>query len=638
MMIATHQLGAAHRGKLEKCMKHHTAIVRTSVIMLIILSRPVASASEFHVSTRGSDTHDGSPQRPFKTISAAAAVAGPGDTITVHEGVYRERINPPRGGTSDDRRIVYQAAPGEKVEIKGSELIKGWAEVQKDIWTVTLPNSSFGNFNPYSDTIHGDWFNPLGRTHHTGAVYLNGASLDEAATRDAVMHSPAVTQPWFGEVDEQGTTIWARFTSVNPNKESVEINVRKTIFYPEKTGINFITVRGFTMSHAATNWAPPTAEQVGLIGPHWSKGWIIDHNVIRHSRCSGISLGKYGDEWDNTSANSAEGYVKTIERALKNGWNKETVGHHIVRNNTISDCEQAGIVGSLGAVFSRIEGNHIYNIHVRRLYSGDELAAIKLHGAIDVLITHNRIHDSWRGLWLDWMAQGTRVSRNLFYHHGSEDIFVEVNHGPFMVDNNLLLSKYSLQNASEGGAYVHNLLAGAIAMWPSLDRQTPYHPPHTTEVAGLVNLRGGDDRFLNNIFAPADLSEPIERYGLARYDNIEAPLQTRGNVYCRGARPYAGEAHPLVVPNLDPGISLIEEDSMVTLTMNPGEDLLDHGTSLVSTDRLGKARISGLGYENPDGSPLTISVDYFGTPRDPMNPTAGPFRSLRSGNQKIKVW
>ena len=254
--------------------------------------------------------------KPFKTISAAARVAQPGDVITVHEGVYRERITPPRGGTSDRKRIVYQAAPGEKVEIKGSEVVKNWVKVQDDVWKVTLPNSFFGSFNPYSDLIRGDWFNPKGREHHTGAVYLNGDWLNEAAKLDDVLKPAGATPLWFGQVDKDNTTIWAQFKGVNPNEQLVEINVRRTVFYPEKPGINYITVRGFTLRHAATPWAPPTAEQVGLIGTHWSKGWIIENNEISHSRCSGITLGKYGDQWDNTSANTAEGYVKTIERAL----------------------------------------------------------------------------------------------------------------------------------------------------------------------------------------------------------------------------------------------------------------------------------------------------------------------------------
>jgi alpha-N-arabinofuranosidase len=51
------------------------------------------------------------------------------------------------------------------------------------------------------------------------------------------------------------------------------------------------------------------------------------------------------------------------------GWSKETIGHHIVRNNTVSHCEQAGIVGSLGPVFSVVTGNSIHDIYVRKLFS-----------------------------------------------------------------------------------------------------------------------------------------------------------------------------------------------------------------------------------------------------------------------------
>ena len=136
--------------------------------------------------------------------------------LAVHEGVYRERISPPRGGESDTKRIVYQAAPGEKVEIKGSEVIKNWVKVGNDTWKVTLPNSFFGSFNPYSDLIHGDWFNPKGRNHHTGAVYLNGDWLAEAAKLDDVMKPMGSNALWFGQVDEKNTTIWAQFKGVEP--------------------------------------------------------------------------------------------------------------------------------------------------------------------------------------------------------------------------------------------------------------------------------------------------------------------------------------------------------------------------------------------------------------------------------------
>jgi alpha-N-arabinofuranosidase len=117
-----------------------------------------AGASEIHVAITGSDANSGTKQSPFRTIQHAADMAQPGDVIMVHEGVYRERVNPPRGGTSEKSRIVYQAARGEKAVITGSEVVRHWEHVTNDTWKVTMPNSFFGKFNPYSDLIHGDWF------------------------------------------------------------------------------------------------------------------------------------------------------------------------------------------------------------------------------------------------------------------------------------------------------------------------------------------------------------------------------------------------------------------------------------------------------------------------------------------------
>jgi len=628
-----------------------------SCVSLVTLAATL-QAAELHVAPNGEDSNPGTQAAPLRTIQRAADLAQPGDVVTVHEGLYRERINPPRGGESDERRIVYRAAPGEKVEIKGSEVVRNWTREQDHVWKVTLPNSFFGGFNPYSDQIRGDWFNGKGREHHTGAVYLNGDWLTEAARLEDVLTATAPSaadvegdgasnQKWFAQVDKDNTTIWAQFPGADPNANLVEINVRRTVFYPDKPGRNFITVRGFTLRHAATPWAPPTAEQIGLIGTHWSKGWIIEDNIISHSVCSGIALGKHGDEFDNTSADTAEGYVKTIERAHAHAiaWTKENIGHHVVRNNTISHCEQTGIVGSLGCAFSVVTGNVIHDIHVRGLFTGAEMAGIKFHAAIDVQISRNHIHRTTRGLWLDWMAQGTRVSRNLFHDNHSEDLFVEVDHGPFLVDNNIFLSPTALLDMSEGGAYVHNLIAGKIVSTEEPNRETPYHPAHSTTVAGLVHIKGGDNRFYNNLFigagdaatAPPRKDDPHRRvagYGLWVYDTREFPLQTGGNVYYHGAKPYAQEADAVARSEVDPQAKLVGTDLHLTLA----EAKPAAKTTLVTTELLGKAKIPDLPYENPDGSPLKVDIDYFGKPRNSANPTPGPFERSGQGTLKLKVW
>jgi len=606
-----------------------TKQISLTFCLLLLLSGAV-HAREYHVSVHGDDAHEGTAGAPFKTISKAAELAQPGDVITVHEGIYRERVNPPRGSQSELKRIVYRAAPGEKVVIKGSEVITGWEKVQDDVWKVIIPNSFFGDFNPYSDKIAGDWFNGKGRDHHTGAVYLKGHWLTEAAKLDEVLKPTGDTPLWFGQVDGTNTAIWAQFGNVNPNEAEVEINVRQTVFYPDKTGINFINVRGFTMMHAATPWAPPTAEQISLIGTNWSKGWIIEKNDIRYSTCVGITLGKHGDQWDNTSQNTAEGYVKTIERALERGWSKENIGHHIVRNNEISHCEQAGLVGSMGAVFSTITDNVIHDIHIRQLFTGAEMAGIKIHAAIDTEISRNHIYRTCRGIWLDWMAQGTRVTRNLLHDNNtSEDLFVEVNHGPFLIDNNIFLSRRSLLDMSQGGAYVHNLFAGQVVPRPELRRETPYHPPHSTKVAGLLNISGGDDRFFNNIFVNG---------GLDAYDKAARPMQIAGNVYYHGAKPYTMETNRIEKPDFDPEIKLVEVDKSVFLNMAVGDSLQTLDNVLVTTALLGRAEVPDAAYENPDGTPLKVDIDYFGKKRNKANPTPGPFENPGKGKLKLQVW
>ena len=434
---------------------------------------------------------------------------------------------------------------------------------------------------------------------------------------------------WFAQVEATHTNIWAQFPGVNPNEQLVEINMRRTVFYPDQPGRNYITVRGFTMRHAATPWAPPTAEQIGLIGTHWSKGWIIEGNTISHSVCAGIALGKHGDEFDNTSANSAEGYVKTIERGLAQGWNKETIGHHVVRNNVISHCEQTGIVGSLGGVFSTITNNTIHDIHVRRLFTGAEMAGIKLHAAIDVTIRGNHIYNTCLGLWLDWMAQGTRVSGNLFHDNG-QDLFVEVHHGPFVVDNNLFLSSNTLHDRSQGGAYVHNLIVGSIYMCPYDDRQTPFHKAHSTELGGMHDNPCGDDRYYNNLI--------VQKGDLSQYDETRMPVWMNGNVFLQGAKPCRHEEKPTVNAEFDPAIRLVEKPDGWYLDFKFDRDWIStRQRSLVNTNLLGKAVIPGVPYENTDGSPLTIDGDYLGKARSKTNPTPGPFENPGTGSISIKV-
>src|SRR3954466_3935889 len=386
-------------------------------------------------------------------------------------------------------------------------------------------------FNPFAETIDGDWIVYADQSvpkKHLGDVYLNGTSFYEVASVDEVSDPPLRTEMvdhwtgtldrvrdteqtqlvWHAEVGADETTIWANFPGTDPNEELVEVNVRRSVFYPVEHHVDYITVRGFELAQAATPWAPPTADQPGLIGPNWAKGWIIEDNVIHDAKASAVSLGKEGSTGHNYARwrRDKPGYqyqLESVFAARQIGWDREHVGSHVVRRNTIYDCGQKAHRGHLGCGFSTIEDNHIHRIALKREFYGYEIAGIKLHAAIDVEIRHNRIHDCSLGTWLDWQAQGTRVSRNLYYRN-NRDLFVEVSHGPYLVEHNVLASKVSFESFSQGGAFVHNLIGGTIRLVPVHDRATPYHRPHSTQVAGYAVIYGGDDRYVGNLFIGGD--------------------------------------------------------------------------------------------------------------------------------------
>jgi alpha-N-arabinofuranosidase len=614
---------------------------------------------EIHVSAaNGDDAATGSVTHPLKTISAAAEKAMPGAAIIVHAGVYREWVKPPRGGESDMKRIVYRAAPGEKVVITGSDRFTGWHK-SDNVWKLVIPNTYFGKFNPYAEDVHGDWFDGLGRSHRRGMVYLHGEWLPEASSLDALIKAGDGGPAWFSTVEGQthdalqsrtaiangvgNTTIHARFPdSTDPNSGAVEVCVRPTVFTPDKTNIDFITLSGFELRNAATNWAAPTMGQFALVSAYWNKGWIIENNEICYSRCSGIALGKYSDEFDGERG-TTDGYYLTINDALKTGgWTKEKIGSHIVRNNRIHHCGQTGVVGSLGCIFSQVVDNEISDCHAQGIWDGAEMAGIKFHGAIDVVIADNHIHHngSMGGIWLDWMAQGTRITGNLFHDnvgHGNEgygltsfDLFTEVDHGPFLVANNLFLSAGSYLANSQGAAFAHNLMAGGLDI-RSDPRRTPYMKLHATDQVALHDNPVGDARWFNNILANGA--------SLSAYDAAGRSWDCHmsGNVFAKGAKASRFDRNAVNASALDMGAKLVQKSDGWYLTLATDEKWRQTAKRpFVTTALLGKAKISQQGYTLADGSPIAVDTDYLGYKRDVSNPFPGPFASASNG--EVKVW
>ncbi len=640
-----------------------------------------------YVNIQASRDGNGTKDMPYKHINDAAKVAKPGDEVVVAPGVYREYVDPVYAGTPE-ARITYRSEEPLGAVISGSEVLTGWKKHKGKVWTARVNNSVFGSYNPYTTRVYGDWyFAPDVR--HTGSVYLNDlamyetVSLEECIKGDADKYAWNKEESrfkWYCEQDGDETVFYANFQGKDPNKETVEIAVRRNCFMPSKMAIGYITVSGFEIKDAATTWAPPAAYQDGMIGPHWSKGWIIEDCEIHNSRCCGISLGKYLDPENDMYftvrriKSPTQMERDAVCRGQYHGWLKEKVGSHIVRRCHIHHCEQTGIVGRMGAVFSTIEDCHIHHVCNSSQLGGAETAGIKLHAGIDVTIRRNHIHNCIIGVWLDWEAQGARVSQNVMHDNhrpaGTEqgpgamfnsDIFVEVGHGPTLIDNNLLMSKQSITIPSEGIAVLHNLILGGFGLINSgVDsivngqrepRYTPYHIRHRTEVAGFMTILHGDDRIYNNIFiqtypagdkkkTPADADytmagtkafdifptyeewhKPFEKGtdpdmgGLAEAHFGHLPVWIDGNAYFNGANVYKKEKNKLVDKTSKVKAEISEKNGKFTFKTNVYDHLKDFTVPVLCTEMLGVAFEPEQRFENPDGTDITFNSDLNGAHR-----------------------
>ena len=650
----------------------------------------------YYVNAQASRDGNGSKEMPFRHIDDAARIAVAGDEIIVAPGIYREYVNPRNAGT-EENRIVYRSEKPLGAVITGAEVLTGWKKYRKDVWTARVDNGVFGAYNPYTTFVCGDWyFAP--KVRHTGSVYLNDRMMYETVTLEECIKGEAdpcawnqedSTYKWYTEQDGNETVLYANFKGKNPNKEKVEIAVRRNCFMPDKNGVGYITVSGFDINKAATTWAPPAAYQDGMIGPHWSRGWIIEDCEISNSKCCGISLGKYLDE-----ENDMYFYTKHVKsptqmerdavcRGQYHGWLKENIGSHIIRRCDIHHCEQTGIVGRMGGVFSTIEDCHIHHICNSQQLGGAETAGIKLHAAIDVTIRRNHIHNCIMGIWCDWQAQGARITQNLLHDNQkpegikhamgamfNTDVFIEVGHGPTLIDNNVMLSRVNVTIPSEGIAVVHNLMLGSFSLINSgVDsvingqrepRYTPYHIRHRTEVAGFMTILHGDDRIYNNIMiqhypitdpdreptandyeavgtAPFDIFPTYDEWishfqigqdphmgMLAQYHFGHLPVWVEGNAYFNGANVCKHEKNHLVDEKTKVNVELIEKDGHWYVKTNVYDALKTFRDGIITSDILGCAFEPEQRFENTDGSEIVFDRDYNGAHRG-LKALPGPF-------------
>ncbi len=167
------------------------------------------SGTEYHVSKAvyASDNNNGTEKFPFATIQKAADVAKAGDTVIIHQGIYRETVIPKNNGTAVNP-IIFKAADGEEVTVSAMEKINNFVHYKDNIYCTVLPNKlgQGRNFIVYNKSDLPETYDyshlPEGRHPNsntsTRAVTLDMVSPDEDNKIDRTLF-PVVGDIWVND-------------------------------------------------------------------------------------------------------------------------------------------------------------------------------------------------------------------------------------------------------------------------------------------------------------------------------------------------------------------------------------------------------------------------------------------------------
>ncbi|MEX2606778.1 MAG: right-handed parallel beta-helix repeat-containing protein [Kiritimatiellia bacterium] len=456
----------------------------------------------------------------FRSINEAAAVAMPGDHIVIAGGIYRERVNPLRGG-EPGLPITYRAAPGEKVCVRGSDLMETvWSSVPGHSTINCLPLAALRSgaeaYQGVCDPLtYGD-FNPFVTQYDRCAVARPlEASLAELRKRVAAFRLKITDSDGSGtelvnweeklavfeqELEQRAhpedprlfTTLGQIFVQGLPLQEVERVSdlaavpgtwlvspegTELWVHFPERPGDAILRAVEVSVRH--TLFSPLqrglgyltledlTFEHGANYFPSWGEGrWgqagLVStrgghHWTIR--RCVIRHAKAIGLDCGSEGGREQGEGGPVLSKPAHQALLKTTAGDHLIEHNDFSDNGLCGVCG-IGHHRTRLLYNRIERNNSLGLSAPWwEFAGVKFHFCPDVRIEGNIIRDNEaHGIWLDNQFKGARVTRNFIVNNLWSGINLEFGRGPCLVDNNVI----ALTRQGEG-IYGHDVAEMTIA-------------------------------------------------------------------------------------------------------------------------------------------------------------------------------
>ncbi len=403
------------------------------------------------------DDNEGTAERPFRTITAAAARVQPGERVRIHTGTYRECIRPARGGDGPTAMVSFEAAGDGPVIVTGSEVVDGpypqsttWRRhdepAARTEWGTTWQPSTSWRRPPqapdaavYTAHLPREWFvgiNPFTVPNRAVSNLLGGFNQNKAQQPQLYMqrcgmlfqddrrlvqvndYSELFEGPGRFWPDPAGLLLHVRpIGDSDPTRSRFEATARSQCFAPDVEGLGYIRLKGLTFTRAANPF--PFMPQDGAVSANRGHHWIIEDCTVEQVNAVGIEAGRRDARMSP----------------------HEPGGFHIIRRNHLRECGVCGIAG-LGMVNSLIEDNLVEDCCWHDVEEMFESAGIKTHRNEGTLVRRNVVRRLAHGcgIWLDFANHNTRCSGNLIaeVHTRFGGIFIEASHDPVRVDQNII--------------------------------------------------------------------------------------------------------------------------------------------------------------------------------------------------------
>ncbi|OGO15113.1 MAG: hypothetical protein A2Z14_17980 [Chloroflexi bacterium RBG_16_48_8] len=362
----------------------HLNVLDLQFLINLILNPPTGNT--YYVSTSGSDSNDGSMERPWGSIMHAVRNSGAGDTVYVRGGTYSESEMWIRGslghGGEPGGMWTLAAYPGETVELTGRIVIEAsWVRVSG----FSMTGSS------------GIAVRPGSGVRPTNVEILNNRVTGTGYRYEAISYrgDNGLIEGNFIEVNQSNTTDHGIYLHAGANNVVRNNYIKKAHgygihVYDEDKGYDYVhhyenvLIENNTVNHTET--------RAGIVlgnGPEISfDGVVIRNNVLVNNGTNGIQIQNYGGT-----------FIRNVQ----------------IYNNTIYASHYA-------LTISAESGGSISNITAKNnIFAASDSSHIDSSGVTNVLLDHN----------LYWQPQsvGTGVSDDHPVY--GDPLFLDASSGDF---------------------------------------------------------------------------------------------------------------------------------------------------------------------------------------------------------------